>query len=375
MWRHASHYSRGFFIFGEFWGLKRKSKIAALLTAGVFTLSVMPHGTSAALNSAHPGPSQNSSAAGGPPRATRIVTDESGSRVAIPVSVQRIVTLAPNLTETVYALGMEDKLAADTSYCDVPPAAKDKPHVGGPANPSLEAIVAMHPDLILATTMTSRQTIDSLRHLGLAVYFSDPHTVRAMLESTAKMADVMGAPEKGSELVTSLQARVDALQAKLAERPLQHVLFVVWEDPLITIGQNTFVADALRYAGGESVIVSSQDWPQVSMEEILRVQPDYIILTPDHAETDNTNQIAELRARGVWHELNAVKFGRVALATEEFIRPSPGLVAAIETLARQLHPEVFGSIAASPSTRTSGSIAPRENGQARNAEECPACGL
>jgi hypothetical protein len=105
------------------------------------------------------------------------------------------------------------------------------------------------------------------------------------------------------------------------------------------------------------------------------VQPDYIILTPDHAETDNTNQIAELRARGVWHELNAVKFGRVALATEEFIRPSPGLVAAIETLARQLHPEVFGSIAASPSTRTSGSIAPRENGQARNAEECPACGL
>ncbi len=304
--------------------------------------------------------------------------DDSATEVAIPVSVQRIVTLAPNLTETVYALGMEDKLAADTSYCDFPPAAKDKPHVGGPANPSLEAIVAMHPDLILATTMTSRETIDSLRHLGLAVYFSDPHTVKAMLESTAKMADAMGATAKGAALVASLQSRMDALQSKLAERPLQHVLFVVWEDPLITIGQNTFVADALRYAGAESAIISTQDWPQVSMEEVLRVQPDYIILTPDHAETNNSNQIAELRARGVWRELNAIKLGRVALATEEFIRPSPGLVSAIENIARQLHPEVFGAPA------TAAAAAPEKVSEANprsfhlradNAEGCSVCGL
>ncbi len=182
-------------------------------------------------------------------RATRIVTDDSGTQVAIPVSVQRIVTLAPNLTETVYALGLEDKLAANTSFCDTPPAAKDKPHVGGPANPSLEAIVAAHPDLVLATAMTTRESVDALRKLGVAVYYTDPHTVRAMLETTQKIADVTGVPEKGTALVASLQARLDALHAKLEERPLQHVLFVVWEDPLITIGQNTFVADALKYAG------------------------------------------------------------------------------------------------------------------------------
>ena len=375
MWRNASHYSRGFFILqGELLTLKRQSQVA-LLAACTFPCCLTPKPVRAAAHVAHEGERQNYAAQAASSRSTKMVTDESGSRVAIPVSVQRIVTLAPNLTETVYALGMEDKLAADTSYCDVPPAAKDKPHVGGPANPSLEAIVAMHPDLILATTMTSRETIDSLRHLGLAVYFSDPHTVRAMLESTAKMADAMGAPEKGAELVARLESRVDALQVKLAERPLQHVLFVVWEDPLITIGQNTFIADALRYAGAESVIVSSQDWPQVSMEEILRVQPDYIILTPDHAETDNTNQIAELRARGVWHELTAVKLGRVALATEEFIRPSPGLVTAIETLARQLHPEVFGTPATAPAAKTSGAHAPGANVHATEAEECSACGL
>jgi iron complex transport system substrate-binding protein len=300
----------------------------------------------------------------GAARATKIVTDDSGTRVAIPIAVERIVTLAPNLTETVYALGLEDKLAADTSYCDTPPAAKDKPHVGGPANPSLEAIVAAHPDLVLATTMTSRESVDAMRKLGLAVYFTDPHTVRAMLETTAKIADVSGVPAKGVEIVAQLQGRLDALHVKLEERPLQHVLFVVWEDPLITIGQNTFVADALKWAGAESAIVATQDWPQVSMEEVLRLQPEYIILTPDHAETDNTNQIAELRARGVWRELRAVKLGRIALANEEFIRPSPGLVGSIESLARQLHPEVFDTPA--PTGAASSSLA---------GLECVSCGL
>jgi len=317
---------------------KRWFAVAAMAVCGAASVSAP------ALASAPTQIRQQSALANGASsaRATKLVTDDSGSSVAIPVAVQRIVTLAPNLTETVYALGIEDKLAADTTYCDTPLAAKAKPHVGGPANPSLEAIVATHPDLVLATTMTSRETIDALRKLGLAVYFADPHTVRGMLDTTQKIADITGAPEKGAELVASLQARLDALRARLDERPLQHVLFVVWEDPLISIGQNTFIADALRWAGGESVIVASQDWPQVSMEEVLRIEPEYIILTPDHAETDNSHEIDELRARPVWRELKAVKLGRIALADEEFIRPSPGLVGSIESLARQLHPEVFG---------------------------------
>jgi iron complex transport system substrate-binding protein len=140
------------------------------------------------------------------------------------------------------------------------------------------------------------------------------------------------------------------VHAKLAERPLEHVLFVVWEDPLIVSGQNTFVADALKWAGGESAILASQDWPQISMEEVLRVQPDYIVLTPSHAETNNEKVAEELQARPVWRELRAVKLGRIALVDEEFIRPSPGLVGSIEKLARQLHPDVFAAPAPAPTS-------------------------
>ena len=117
----------------------------------------------------------------------RVVTDEVGRRVTIPAEVRRIVTLAPNLTETVYALGLEDRLAGDTNYCDTPPAAKSKPHVGDPQNPSLEAIVALHPDLVLATTSINRvETADALAHLGIPVYTTDPPTVRGMLDSIGR---------------------------------------------------------------------------------------------------------------------------------------------------------------------------------------------
>lgn len=278
-------------------------------------------------------------------RAVKNVTDETGRRVAIPLNVQHIVTLAPNLTETIYALGLEDKLAGDTSYCDTPPAAKLKPHVGSPQTPSLEAIVALHPDLVLATTSINRpETVAALARLGIAVYTSDPHTVRGMLDSIARMADLVGASEQGAALVAQLQARLDAVHARIGELPLVHVLFVVWEDPLITIGQNTFIADALRWAGAESAIVAEQNWPPVSIEEVVRLQPEYIVLTPNHSESDaasESSELEKLRARPAWKALKAVEAGHVVVASDEFDRPAPGLIGAIEQLARELHPEAF----------------------------------
>jgi len=271
----------------------------------------------------------------------RVVTDETGRRVAIPADVKRVVTLAPNLTETIYALGLEERLVGDTDYCDTPPAAKLKPHVGGAQNPSLEAIVALRPDLVLATTSINRpETADALAKIGVPVYTTDPQTVRGMLESTAQIADVMGAGSQGKELVAQLQARLDAIAARLTDVPPAHVLFVVWENPLITIGQSTFIADALRWAGAESVIVSSQKWPHITFEEVVRLQPDYIVFASNHAGFES-EELGALRSREDWKQLRAVELGHVAVMSEEVNRPSPGLVDAIEQLAREVHPDAF----------------------------------
>ena len=115
------------------------------------------------------------------PSNTRVVTDEVGRRVVMPAEVNRIVTLAPNLTETVYALGLDDKLVGDTNCLRHAARRETKPHVGDPQDPSLEAIVALHPDLVLATTSINRgDTADALARLGIAVYTTadDTQTVR-----------------------------------------------------------------------------------------------------------------------------------------------------------------------------------------------------
>jgi iron complex transport system substrate-binding protein len=309
------------------------------------------------------------------PASMRTVVDDDGRKVVIPADVRRVVSVAPNLTETIYALGLEEKLVGDTDYCDTPPAAKLKPHVGGPMNPNLESIVALHPDLVLASAINQWDTEHALEHLGIPVYGSDPQTVEGMLASTQRISEILGAGEKGAALTAQLQARLDALHAKLADQPLVHVLFVVWMDPLITIGQNTFISDALRWAGAESVVISDQKWPHVSFEEIVRVQPEYIVLTPDHQES-NAAGLADLRSRAGWRDLEAVEMGHVINISPDINRPSPGMIDAIEQAARILHPEAFASYKANTVAQMDLHSKPDlpAKQHANVKKECAACG-
>jgi iron complex transport system substrate-binding protein len=302
----------------------------------------------------------------------RVVTDDLGRRVAMPAQVNRIVTLAPNLTETVYALGLGDKLVGDTDLCDTPPAAKEKPHVGNPQNPSLEAIAALRPDLVLTTTAINvESTADALAHLGIAVYTTagDTQTIPEMLDSIARMADLMGAGAQGDAVVAQLRARLDDLHARLAGRPMVRVLFVVWQDPLISIGQKTFIADALRWAGAESIVPTDKNWPQLSLEEVVHLQPDYIIFAGGHGDSAES-ELAGLRARAVWRDLDAVKQGHVVNLSEESIRPSPGLVDAIEQLAHEIHPDAF---AGSEIRNTKLEVRPAFAGRCDNGSEHASC--
>ena len=330
MWRRASLFiSRGFFI-GDFVlrTIERKSILAAIATIALLAL--------VAVSAASAKPQ-----AGAPASGARTLTDEAGLRVTIPAQVNRVVSLAPNLTETIYALGLEDKLVGDTAYCDTPAAAKTKPHVGDTINPSLESIVALHPDLVFATMINRIDTVIGLSRMGIAVYTTDPRTVRGMLESTQHVAELMGAKEKGNALVAQMQARLDALHARLTDRPYVHVLFVVWQEPLFTIGQNTFIADALKWAGAESVVTSKQDWPQLTFEEVVRLQPEYIVTAGTHTGEEGKRSLEEFRSRPLWRNLQAIEAGHVAVISDEVDKPSPGLIDAIEDLAHQLHPEVF----------------------------------
>jgi len=275
------------------------------------------------------------------PPAFREVSDETGRSVRIPQPVRRIVSLAPSLTETIYALGLEDRLVGDTDYCDYPPEAKKKTKVGGGIDPSLEVIASLHPDLVLVTKSFNRlETTQSLDRLGISSYATDPHTIADILSSVKTLADVLGVPEVGASVAEAMQHGVDDLEQRLGGLPPKHVLFVVWTQPLISTGKNTFLADALRHAGAVSIVASSQDWPQVSLEEVARLQPDFLVFAESHSG-DASREMARLARLPGWKILGAVRNHRYAVVGDAVNRPAPRIISAIEDLARQLHPQAF----------------------------------
>src|SRR4029077_3130042 len=148
----------------------------------------------------------NQSAGAVPPKESfRTVQDETGRSVRIPVPVRRVVSLAPSMTESIYALGMDDLLVGDTDYCDYPADAVKKHKVGGAINPSLEEIASLKPDVVLVTKGLNRlETVQAIERLGIAAYATDPHTVDEIRSSVHRLADVLGNPAAGEALDSEL---------------------------------------------------------------------------------------------------------------------------------------------------------------------------
>jgi iron complex transport system substrate-binding protein len=273
--------------------------------------------------------------------ALREVTDETGRAIRVPQSIHRIVSLAPSLTETLYALGLQERLVGDTDFCDFPPEAQKKAKVGGAINPSIETIASLHPDLVLVTKSLNRlDAVRALADLGIPSYATDPHTVDDIVSSTQHLAELLGAHEAGSAIATDLKRRLADMHERIASSPQRRVLFVVWPDPLISVGKGTFIADTLVHAGAASIVESSQNWPQISLEEVVHQQPEFLIFAESHSGTAPPTLEALANLPG-WRILDAVRNHHIALVSDAVNRPAPRIVDVIEDLARELHPEAF----------------------------------
>ena len=302
--------------------------------------------------------------------AFRELTDETGRTVRVPQPVRRIISLAPSLTETIYALGLQDKLVGDTDYCDYPPDAQKKTKVGGAINPSLEQIAHLKPDLVLVTKhLNTLDTVHSLDALGIASYATDPRTVDEIIASSKRLGEVLGAPEAGESVAADLRRRLDVLQQKIGALPPRRVLFVVWTDPLISIGKDTFIADALRRAGATSIVDSRQDWPQVNLEEVAQLQPEVLVFADSHSEAVPAN-LEVLATRPAWRILEAVRERKYAVISDAVNRPAPRIVSAIEDLAAKLHPEAFAERGAGEKAKADKAVHATMRTDLQNRVEC-----
>jgi ABC-type Fe3+-hydroxamate transport system substrate-binding protein len=185
------------------------------------------------------------------------------------------------------------------------------------------------------------ETVRAMDSLGIPNYATDAHTIDQIISSTQKLADVLNVSAASKALTDNLRQRLATLEEKLNGATPKRVLFIVWPEPLMSVGKNTFVADALRHAGAVSIVDSNQDWPQVSLEEVVRLQPEYLIFAPSHTGSSE-HDIEALENRPDWKILDAVQNRHFIIASDAIVRTAPRIVSLIEELARQLHPDVFG---------------------------------
>jgi len=268
----------------------------------------------------------------------RMVTDQTGRKVNVPQHPLRVISIAPSVTETLYEMGLGDRLVGYTDYCDYPAQAKTLPHVGGMLNPNLEMIVALKPDLVLGTDEANRrETADQLERLGIPLYGVTAHTVDGTIKSLEDLGHILDWDQPTQKMVAGLRARVGAVDQQVQGKPRPKVLFVVWYRPLITAGGKTFISDVIQRAGGASVSDDMKtEWPHMGLEDVLSRAPDVILFPQTEAFEPGLDEFQKLPG---WRDLDAVKNHRIHLVSETIMRPSPRLIDALEELTRILHPE------------------------------------
>ncbi|MDY0350604.1 MAG: cobalamin-binding protein [Desulfobulbaceae bacterium] len=273
----------------------------------------------------------------------RLLEDQTGRTVQVPAQPRRIVSLVPSLTEIVFDLGRGDLLVGATLYADEPPAAAALPRVGSYQHPDIERIVALRPDLCLATRDGNPgHVIRRIEGLAIPVFAFDPRTLPEIVESVLLLGELLDAGERAAEIAREMEGKMAGVERTVlvaADRPT--VFFQIDAAPMISAGSGTFIDTLITAAGGRNLAAGPAGYPRFSWEAILAMRPEVVIIASmAGGHTEEELQREWLR----WPEIPAVQNGRVHVVDAGlFDRPVPRLADALVSLVRLLHPDGAGN--------------------------------
>jgi iron complex transport system substrate-binding protein len=260
----------------------------------------------------------------------------------------RIVSTAPSITETLYALGLGSRVVGVTMYCTYPPEARSKPKIGSFLEPDFERILSLKPDLVLVIT-NPIDVAGKLRKLGLRAEDINQNSVQDILTSLARIGALTGTQQKAAALAASLRKELDEVRRSVAGKPRKSALFLVGRSPgtvqgMVGAGPGTFINELMTLAGSDNVLASSPiAYPKVSLELVLSSNPDVILDMGDFAHVEGRPMEPEAKLLELWARygnLRAVQSRSVRqVGSEIFIRPGPRMAEA----ARQLRVMVHGA--------------------------------
>ena len=283
------------------------------------------------------------------PTATTVVpssfSDRGGRQVTLSAPPKRIVSLAPSITETLFAIGAGSQLVGVTTFCNFPAEVAALTKVGGftADTLSLEAIINLSPDLVLAGDAGQLALLEALKPLGIPVLLFAPERIQEVYADIEQLGAMTGHEAEAATALATMRQRIERVAAAVADIPSDQRLRVFWEvfdEPLMTAGPMTFIGQLIELAGAQNIFADANEgYPQVSTEAIIERNPDVIIGPDYHADKLTPELIAQ---RPGWDQLAAVKNERIHLLNDDIVsRPGPRLADALEELARILYPERF----------------------------------
>ena len=271
----------------------------------------------------------------------KIVTDQLGRKITVPDNPQRVVALAPSITEIIYALGQENLLKGVTLYSDFPPAAVSLPKVGSYVQLNLEKIVALKPDLCIAIKDGNPRVVaNRLQSLNIPVYAVDPRNLETVMQTVLEIGNLLNASQRAYLLVQRMRSRVLKVKSRLAKSAYRpRVFFQIGITPIVSIGTHTFIHELIVLAGGKNLAQGPVAYPRFSREQVLVLSPEVFIIT-SMARAAVFEQVKAEWNR--WPNMPAIRDHRIFLEDSNFFdRPTPRLVDGLELLVKLIHPEFF----------------------------------
>jgi iron complex transport system substrate-binding protein len=272
------------------------------------------------------------------------VTDGLGRQIALPSSVERIVSLAPSNTEMLFAIGAGPQVVGRDEVSDYPASASEVASIGSTFGElNTEAILALGPDLVLAADITAPEQLQSLEALGLTTFVvSNPTDFNGLYDNLITVGEITGHDGEAADLAQELRSRMEAVTALTLDADPTSVFYEIdGSDPNApwTTGSGTFQNLLIQLAGGANVANGIEGWGQIDLEELVVQNPEVIVFATGPFIVTTSQSLSE---RPGWGGIAAIQSGRVVSIDTNWIdRPGPRLVDGLEALARTLHPELF----------------------------------
>lgn len=270
------------------------------------------------------------------------IEDNFGNKVTLEKEPMKIVSLAPNNTEVLFALGLGDRVVGVTSYCDYPEEAKAKEIVGDFEGNNLEKIVELNPDLVLVYGAGNEEDNKVLKDAGIKVLGFMPETIDAVIKDIETVGKATGKNKEAAELVEAMNNKKNEILEKVKGQEEVKVFYEIWHDPLMAAGKGSFMDELITLAGGKNIAEDAEGaYPQYDLEQLVERDPEVYLTAQDMPD----KTVESIKVRPGYEDISAIKNDRVYVfegnEANVVSRPGPRIIEALEVVAKAIHPELF----------------------------------